>query len=82
MGLGKHMDKVVKGCIEMPRCMSMRIYDDQIYDAGDAVRWLNENGFLVDSIEAHGGLVNEVDIYFHRMTDEDKVMKPFKPVIF
>jgi FkbM family methyltransferase len=82
MGLGKHKDKVVKGCVEMPRCISMRIYEDQIYDAGDAVRWLNENGFLVDSIEAHGGLVNEVDIYFHRMTDEDKVMKPFKPVIF
>lgn len=81
MGLGKHKDKVVKGSIEMPRCMSTRIYEDQLYDAGDAVRWLNENGFLVDTIEAHGGDMNEVDIYFHRLTEEDKVMKPFKPVL-
>jgi FkbM family methyltransferase len=80
MGLGKHISKVKKGCLEMPRCMRTKYYDTQVYDAADAVKFLHENGFIVDSIEVNDEFVNEVNIYYHRISDKDKVMVQFKPL--
>jgi len=81
MGLGKHANRVKKGCIEMPRCLSTRLYSNQVYDAADAVRWLHENGFLVDTIESNDEHVNEVNISFHRIDKDDLKSVPFKPLV-
>jgi hypothetical protein len=80
MGLGKHANRVKRGCVEMPRCLSTRLYDSQLYDAADAVRWLHENGFLVDTIESNDEKVNEVNISFHRIDKNDLKSVPFKPL--
>jgi len=80
MGLGKHISKVKKGCLEMPYSMKSKCYIGQIYDAADAVKFLHENGFVVDSIEVNDEFVNEVNINYHRISDKDKVKVPFKPL--
>jgi hypothetical protein len=80
MGLGKYACRVKRGCVEMPRCLSTRLYADQTYDAADAVRWLHENGFLVDTIESNDEKVQEVNISFHRIEENDYKFVPFKPL--
>lgn len=81
MGLGKYANRVKRGCIEMPRCLSTRLYDSQVFDTADAVRWLHENGFLVDTIESNDEKVNEVNLTFHRIDENDLKSVPFKPLI-
>jgi hypothetical protein len=81
MGLGKHKDKVKRGVIEMPRSKSHFLYTNQVYDAADAVRWLYENDFFIDKIESNNKLISEVNIFFHRINDSDRVDPPFKPLL-
>ena len=73
-GLGKHLSKVKRGCLEMPLNYNTRIYPDQKYDCADAVRFLHENGFIVDRIDRNDDHVCEVNIYFSRL-DENKRVK-------
>jgi FkbM family methyltransferase len=80
MGLGKHISRVKRGCIEMPHCLRKKYYVEQVYDSGDAVRFLHENDFLVDSIKSNDEFVNEVNINYHRITDSDRVPVEFEPL--
>lgn len=71
MGMGPHISKVVKGVIEMPLNTKGRIYKEQIYDSADAVRFLHDNGFIVESMDVNDQFGLEVNVHFHKILQEE-----------
>jgi hypothetical protein len=63
----------------MPYSKNTCSYEGQKYIAADAVRFLHENGFVIDAFEMIC-IGREVDIKYHRMCEKDLVTHPFKPL--
>ena len=71
MGMGPHISKVEKGVIEMPYNTKGRIYKEQVYDSADAVRFLHENGFVVESMDINDQFGLEVNVHFHKLQQSE-----------
>ena len=71
MGLGHHISKVDRGVIEMPLNTKGRTYKEQVYDSADAVRFLHENGFVVESMDVNDQFGLEVNVHFHKIQQSE-----------
>ena len=66
MGLGKYIDIVRHGVIEMPTSHVKKLYKDQQYVAEDAIQWLQHHGFEITNVMQNDVFNNEVNIVFRR----------------
>jgi FkbM family methyltransferase len=71
MGLGPHIDKVDRGVIEMPLNAKGRIYNEQVYDSADGVRFLHDNGFIVESMDVNDQFGLEVNLHYHKIQQSE-----------
>lgn len=65
-GLGKHIDIVQGGVIEMPTSHDNKLYKDQQYIAQDAITFLEFHGFEIVQIQPNDVYNNEVNIIYKR----------------
>lgn len=65
MGLGDKLNIVKAGVIEMPTSHQTKLYKDQKYIDKDAVRFLKENNFIINSVTSNDCFNNEVNIHFN-----------------
>jgi len=66
-GMGTHLRKIKRGVIEMPTRHNTKLYKDQKYIVDDAVAFLKDNGFNIDSIASNDTHNNEANVYFSRI---------------
>lgn len=66
IGMGDHVKKIKKGCIEMPSRHHSRLYKDQKYTVLDAEQFLISHGFSIDSVDPNDYQGNEMNIRFSR----------------
>lgn len=64
MGMGKELDIVKRGVIEMPTSHLSKLYTDQHYIHADAIEFLENRGFRIDSVDSNDAQRNEVNIHF------------------
>ena len=64
--LGKYIDILKSGVIEMPTTHERKLYKDQTYTAEDARKFLEANGFRITHETSNDWHNNECNIYFSR----------------
>ena len=65
-GLGDSLSIVKKGVVEAPTSKTTRIYTNS-HTMVEIVKFLRENNFLIDKIDANDENENEVNIYFSKI---------------
>ena len=66
MGLEDKISIVNEGVIEMPTSHNNKLYKDQNYIVEDAIKFLENNNFIITNIISNDCFNNEVNIYFKK----------------
>lgn len=66
MGMGKELNLIKRGVIEMPTSHISKLYSDQHFIDKDAIQFLEDMGFEIISIESNDSQKNEVNIHFEK----------------
>lgn len=68
-GLGQYLTIVKEGVIEMPVKHDNRLYKNQQYLAEDAIIYLQQKGFEIQTVRPNDIFMNEVNIHFRMRGD-------------
>nr|AXL04863.1 glycosyltransferase [Aeromonas hydrophila] len=64
--LGRYIDKVDAGMLEVPSSLSQSLYNGEKYDLRKALNYLNQNNFHIYKIKPNDECCNEFNVFFKR----------------
>jgi len=75
-GLGKYLRWVKAGEIEAAKSSDTAIYKNQTSTTDECVKFLQDNGFVIDRVWDNDPQANEQNIIFHRVGELPKMLCP------